>query len=108
MNKQQEKDVKRCEKMAEKGKDMDCMSYSCNVCIAQEPDISLREKIEIDTNKEPDIVERLQKVYCELEWEKERELTAEEKELIKTGYHAALLDTSYDMAIGSKGVFRKV
>jgi hypothetical protein len=37
MNKQQEKDSKRCEEMAELGRDMDCTSCSCSVCIAQEP-----------------------------------------------------------------------
>lgn len=68
---------------------------------------ALRDAIS-EKDEEPDITERVEKIYFELRCEKERELTAEEKELIKIGYHAALLDTSYDMAIGSKGVFRKV
>lgn len=36
MNKEQIKDAERCERLAEQGKDIDCLGCSCRVCIAQE------------------------------------------------------------------------
>ena len=45
LTKQQEIDGKKCEKMQEKGQDMDCLSCSCNVCIAQENNFTIKELI---------------------------------------------------------------
>lgn len=36
MTKQQEMDAKKCEEMAERGEDKDCLGCSCNCCIADE------------------------------------------------------------------------
>ncbi len=37
LSKMQEKDCKRCERMMEQGRDMDCGECSCSVCLAQQP-----------------------------------------------------------------------
>lgn len=34
----QKQDLAKCESMQCRGADMDCMSCSCNICIAEQPD----------------------------------------------------------------------
>lgn len=46
LSKRQEADSKKCEEMQEKDQDMDCLSCSCNVCIAQEDIFSINNLVE--------------------------------------------------------------
>lgn len=45
LTKQQEKDSKKCDEMQERDRDMDCLSCSCNVCIAQESVFDIEELV---------------------------------------------------------------
>lgn len=41
LSNKQEKDYKECEEMQSLGKDKECWSCSCSVCIAQQPSIKI-------------------------------------------------------------------